>query len=137
MATLVSTASEDITSKFLSCWFFIGTFVLVGFEHSVANMSILPLGLLYGAPTTIFDVMWFNIIPVTLGNMIGGAFLGIAQWYCFTFALPGKPVQGISAWHNVVSRLVFGETKPAPGSPPLGVAWELTSTQVPLTGVAK
>lgn len=142
MATLISTASEDIASKFLSCLFFIGTFVLVGFEHSIANMSLLTTGLLYGAPTTIHDVMVNNIIPVTIGNTIGGAFLGISQWYCFQFALPGQPVQGVTAWRNVASRLVLGETKAAPNkkkSNPtlLGAAWESSSTTVPLTTITK
>lgn len=49
-------------------------FVLCGFEHSVANMFFIPMGMLLGANVTIGQLIT-NLIVVTIGNMIGGAIL--------------------------------------------------------------
>jgi len=54
-------------------WFPISTFVAIGFEHSVANMFLLPLGLFAAAPISLRDVLLKNLIPVTLGNVFAGA----------------------------------------------------------------
>ena len=53
-------------------WFPISTFVAIGFEHSVANMFLLPLGLLAAAPLALKDVLLLNLLPVTLGNVLAG-----------------------------------------------------------------
>lgn len=57
-------------------------FIGAGFEHSVANMTLLGIALLQDHPDT---VTWagfaHNLIPVTLGNIVGGAlFVGGAYW---------------------------------------------------------
>jgi formate/nitrite transporter FocA (FNT family) len=52
------------------------TFVGCGFEHCVANMYLIPLGLLAkGIPVYKTFTMFHNIIPVTLGNIVGGFFI--------------------------------------------------------------
>ena len=84
MAILVAVASEDYTSKFLSVFFFISTFIIIGYEHCVANMTILSLGAFYGY-TDFGTVLAWNIIPVTLGNIIGGAFVACSFWYTYLF----------------------------------------------------
>jgi formate/nitrite transporter FocA (FNT family) len=59
----------------LACiWPPIFAFVALGFEHCVANMFLLPLALMLGAPDngfTIIDALLHNLLPVTLGNIIG------------------------------------------------------------------
>jgi formate transporter len=54
----------------------------LGLEHSVANMFFIPLGMFNGAQVSIIDMLWRNLIPVTLGNIIGGGLLvgGIYWW---------------------------------------------------------
>jgi formate/nitrite transporter FocA (FNT family) len=47
--------------------------LLPGFEHSVANMFLIPHGMLMGAKVSVADMMMNNILPVTLGNIVGGA----------------------------------------------------------------
>jgi len=54
-------------------WFPIMAFVALGLDHSVANMFIIPLGMLRGAEITIVQMFTKNLIPVTLGNIVGGA----------------------------------------------------------------
>ena len=54
-------------------WFPIMAFVALGLDHSVANMFLLPLGMLRGAEITVAQMFTKNLIPVTLGNIVGGA----------------------------------------------------------------
>lgn len=74
LAVWMSTASQDIISKIFACWFPIMLFVLCGFEHSVANMFFIPLGMILGAKVTI-GYFLINLLFVTIGNIIGGAII--------------------------------------------------------------
>ncbi len=74
IAVWMATASKDIISKLFACWFPIMLFVLCGFEHSVANMFFIPMGMVLGANITIAQFIT-NLIFVTLGNIVGGAIL--------------------------------------------------------------
>jgi formate/nitrite transporter len=81
MAVYAAIAADDITGKFIAIWFPVAAFVACGFEHSIANWFFVPLGLFYKA-----DVEWWrfpvvNLIPVTIGNAIGGSiFVGLVFW---------------------------------------------------------
>ena len=68
-----------MTDKILAIVFPITAFVALGFEHSVANMYLIPAGWAAGSP---IDLRGFfgNLIPVTIGNVIGGAG-GVALTY--------------------------------------------------------
>lgn len=74
LAVWMATAAQDIISKIFACWFPIMLFVLCGFEHSVANMFFMPIGMLLGANVTMGQLIT-NLIAVTIGNIIGGAIL--------------------------------------------------------------
>ncbi len=73
LAVLMAIMSKDVISKLLCCLMPIMAFVASGFEHCVANMFLIPLGLLAGG-SSLGDlaVMFQNILPVTLGNIVGG-----------------------------------------------------------------
>jgi len=73
LAVIMSIASKTITGKILGIYFPIMTFVASGYEHSVANMYFLPAGLMAkGEFISGFFTIFNNLIPVTLGNIIGG-----------------------------------------------------------------
>jgi formate transporter len=73
LAIIMATISKDIISKIFSCILPIMIFVACGFEHCVANMSIISMGLFASGTTTVkFFSMFNNLIPVTLGNLVGG-----------------------------------------------------------------
>lgn len=74
LAVWMATASQDIISKIFACWFPIMLFVLCGFEHSVANMFFIPMGMVLGAKVTVVQLLT-NIIVVTVGNVVGGAII--------------------------------------------------------------
>jgi formate transporter len=69
-----------LNSSFVAVWFPISAFVALGLDHSVANMFIIPLGMLRGADITIADFFMKNLIPVTLGNIVGGALCVMAPF---------------------------------------------------------
>ncbi|KAK8797373.1 hypothetical protein WA158_004581 [Blastocystis sp. Blastoise] len=72
---------SDAVNKALCIWVGIFSFCALGFEHSVANMTMIPLGIHYGTVTW-GQYLWNNLIPVTLGNMIGGSLLvAFLYWY--------------------------------------------------------
>lgn len=73
LALIMAMLARDIVSKILCCMFPIMTFVACGFEHCVANMFLIPAGLLAkGMPLMDQWVMMRNLVPVTLGNIVGG-----------------------------------------------------------------
>ncbi len=113
LASLVSVASEDMTSKFFAILFFISTFVIIGFEHSVANMFTLPVGLMYGANSSIGAMMWQNIVPVTLGNMIGGAFVGLLYWWAYIFGATPAAKRTQSVWRRFLKGEGLLEEEPS------------------------
>ncbi|MDX1738580.1 MAG: formate/nitrite transporter family protein [Alphaproteobacteria bacterium] len=80
LAIWLSFAARRVSGKILAMIFPVAAFVALGFEHSIANMFFIPLGMLAGAEISISDMMG-NLVPVTLGNMIGGGGLVAATYY--------------------------------------------------------
>ena len=84
LAVWLSVASDDIVGKVLGIWFPIMAFVTIGFEHSVANMFFIPLVIFLGAEVSWAQLFINNLIPVTLGNIVGGAiFVAMIYWYVY------------------------------------------------------
>ena len=90
LAILLGICADDLIGKFFGIWFPIMAFVSSGLEHSIANMYFIPAGLMTAAltntPTKVTWVnMWMsNLIPVTLGNIVGGLFfVGVIYWVAF------------------------------------------------------
>ena len=92
LAVWMAITSREVVGKILAIFFPIMAFVASGFEHCVANMYFIPTGLFLkgtqvaavsGLNLDNLNHMGFllNLIPVTLGNIIGGAFfVGCAYW---------------------------------------------------------
>ena len=95
-------SARSTQGKFLAIIFPITAFVAAGFEHSVANMYFIPMGLmvknhadpalwdLIGTSATQFDSLTWgnyllkNLLPVSIGNIIGGSiFVGLAYWFIY------------------------------------------------------
>lgn len=82
LAMWMAYASKNIIGKLIAIWFPIMAFVAMGFEHCIANMFFIPTAIFYGANITWAEFLFQNLIPVTIGNIIGGWFLvGTAYWY--------------------------------------------------------
>lgn len=100
LAVWMSYGAKDMTGKLLATFFPIWLFITSGFEHSIANMYYVPAGILaktvqkYALASSLstenlLQLNWGNflinnLIPVTLGNIIGGAiFVGALYWVCY------------------------------------------------------
>jgi len=98
LAVWLCFAGRSVTDKILAILFPITAFVALGFEHSVANMYFIPAGMLLadnpgvvaaaGSPDlsqlTMSGLLVKNLLPVTLGNMIGGGVLvGLVYWFIY------------------------------------------------------
>src|SRR5579863_3449492 len=82
VGTILAFASRSTIGKVLAMWLPITTFFAHGYEHSVVNMFVIPAGMLLKAPVSMGQWWFWNQIPVTLGNVLGGAlFTGIALWW--------------------------------------------------------
>lgn len=91
IAVWMASAAKSVPGKILAVFFPIMTFVVAGFEHSVANMYYLTAGLLTAAQTgtaagglTWGRALLGNLLPVTFGNLVGGVLLvGMSAWYLY------------------------------------------------------
>jgi len=80
MAVYMASGCSTMIGKMTAVWFPISAFVALGLDHSVANMFIIPLGILRGAEITIKQMFLKNLIPVTLGNIVGGVLCVMAPY---------------------------------------------------------
>lgn len=75
LAVWLALSGKTLLEKSLGCWLPVMAFVALGYEHSIANMFYLPAGMLEGADIGVWEAIRVNIIPATLGNIVGGALL--------------------------------------------------------------
>lgn len=90
MSVYMASGCASLAGKMIAVWFPISAFVALGLEHSVANMFIIPLGMMRGANVSTMDFLTKNLLPVTLGNIVGGA-LCVMGLYGTTFGTWFKP----------------------------------------------
>jgi formate/nitrite transporter len=89
LATWLSLAADDVIGKIFAIWLPIMGFVAMGFEHSVANMFFIPAGMFAGANVGLWRFLWANLLPVTLGNIVGGTVL-VAGIYHYIYLKNGQ-----------------------------------------------
>ncbi len=75
LAVWLAFAAESLTAKCLACWIPVAAFVALGWEHCIANMFFIPAGIAIGADISTAQMICNNLIPATLGNIVGGALL--------------------------------------------------------------
>ena len=96
IAIYLGNTSHDVAGKILGIFFPIFGFVVAGFEHCVANMYYIPAGIFAywnpayasaiaeaGIDTSVLgfgDFLFANLLPVTLGNIVGGVCVGIVMY---------------------------------------------------------
>lgn len=97
IAVWLSTGAKDMAGKIWAIFFPILLFIVSGYEHSVANMYYIPAGLLQATKPemaeflgesiqvlsnpSIPEILYKSFLPVTLGNIVGGAlFVGVTYW---------------------------------------------------------
>ncbi|MDR1378753.1 MAG: formate/nitrite transporter family protein [Synergistaceae bacterium] len=99
LGVLCSLSARDSAGRVLGAYIPVVFFVICGFEHSVANMYYIPAGLfamdvpvyaakVSGAGVDVAALTWgkffmSNLLPVTVGNVLGGVGLGALLWKCY------------------------------------------------------
>lgn len=93
LAVWIGFGARTVVDKVVGILIPISAFVACGFEHCVANMFFLPMGLVAktagyasAADASMLDIgsILYNISAATLGNIVGGAlFVGLAYWFVF------------------------------------------------------
>ncbi len=77
-------AAKDIIGRCIGIWIPVMLFVTLGYEHSIANMFFVPAAIYSGADIAWGDFVVSNLLPATLGNLVGGAGLvGAVYGYLF------------------------------------------------------
>ncbi len=113
LAVYLCFSGRSVTDKILAILFPITAFVALGFEHSIANMYFIPVGLLLkqnpqliaaanemlGELPSLLNLttsgfLINNLLPVTIGNIVGGTlFIGIAHWFLFLMPSAIEPMR--------------------------------------------
>jgi formate/nitrite transporter len=108
LAVWMSYSARSTIDKIFAIVFPISAFVAAGFEHSIANMYFIPLGLFIKdfdpafvtktgldlANLTWLTFLWKNLLPVTIGNIIGGGLMVAAvYWSVFLRQPKQKPAE--------------------------------------------
>jgi formate transporter len=72
IGALFALISRSTIGKILAIWLPIMTFFAQGFEHSIVNMFVIPVGMMFGAQVPIGKWLLWNQLPVTIGNILAG-----------------------------------------------------------------
>lgn len=98
LAVWLCYSCRSTIDKIMAIIFPITAFVAMGFEHSVANMFLIPMGMLLArlqpqllppnAASLDGAALLHNLVPVTLGNIVGGALMvGFVYWFIYLRAI--------------------------------------------------
>lgn len=78
LAVWLAMSGRRLSEKIIACWVPVMAFVVLGYEHCIANMFFIPLGMMEGADVGIYAFIVDNLVPATIGNIVGGAiFVGM------------------------------------------------------------
>ena len=117
LAVYMASGCSTAVSKFVAILFPIAAVITLGLEHSVANMFFVPFGIMRGAKITYEDFIYKNLIPVTLGNIVGGAGC-VGLGYSAVF---GSLIDRVSSLQRgfvgTLSNVGPSPTRTTPGSP--------------------
>lgn len=84
LAVWLCFAARDVASKILAIIFPVSAFVALGFEHCIANMYFIPIGMMLSNGDIGLGDFVANIIPVTAGNIVGGSlFVAFVYWVVY------------------------------------------------------
>lgn len=126
LAVWMCLAARSVTEKILAIVFPITAFVACGFEHSIANMFFIPMGIAVAGQAEVVQVagatasqianvnvpgLFHNLIPVTIGNVIGGTSVGVIYWLIFLRKERGAETLAAKHW---LGKLAPVKTQPQP-----------------------
>lgn len=106
-AVFMNYTATDVSGKIIAMFLPIMAFAIYGFEHVVANAFFLPAAAMFGANVPVWRIIFWNYLPVAVGNFIGGVVaVGGVFWYGHMF----RPKH-----HNAIENLVKAAIKKVRG----------------------
>jgi len=78
-------SARDMLGKLVALHFPLTVYTVAGFEHGVGNLILVPLAAMYGADLSLSDWIAYNLVPDFLGNLVGGALVGLADVALFSW----------------------------------------------------
>jgi len=124
LAVWLALAARSVTGKILAIAVPITAFVACGFEHSIANMFFIPMGIAMAGQAEVVQAAGVtaaqianitplgfvhNLIPVTIGNIIGGSAVGVVYWLIFLRKERAAEVLATKRW---LGRFVTAKAQP-------------------------
>ena len=117
VGAVLALVSRSTIGKVVAMWLPIMTFFAQGFEHSIVNMFVIPAGMMFGAPVRIRIWLFWNQLPVTIGNIVSGAlFTGLALYVTFRT----KPPQVVDSAELMDPNDAEGDAAFAPATGTIG-----------------
>lgn len=84
-ATWQGYSAKDTMGRIVAIWLPVMAFVTLGMEHSIANMFFIPAAMFAGLDVSVEHFVTANLIPATLGNIVGGAlFIGLPYAWLYS-----------------------------------------------------
>jgi len=129
LAVWMCLSARSVTEKVLAIVFPITAFVACGFEHSIANMFFIPMGIAMAGQAEVVQAagliasqianvnilgLVHNLVPVTIGNIIGGTSVGVIYWLVF---LRKQRTAEVLAKRHWFSKFTTAETKTSEYAP--------------------
>ena len=129
LAVWMCLSARSVTEKVLAIVFPITAFVACGFEHSIANMFFIPMGIAIAGQAEVVQAagliasqianvnilgLVHNLVPVTIGNIIGGTSVGVIYWLVF---LRKQRTAEVLAKRHWFSKFTTAETKTSEYAP--------------------
>jgi formate/nitrite transporter len=110
-----ATCAEEVAGKVLALWFPVVAFVVMGFDHAIANQFYIPMGMMLGANVSV-GRMFACLAMATLGNIVGGGLLvGAIYWFVFD-SLSTDALSTVRAGLNRAKRSLWEATNRTPAS---------------------
>lgn len=113
LGVVMGLTSTSTLGKLIGAWLPVTIFFAHGFEHLVVNLFVIPTGMMFGAKVTIGQWIVWNLIPVTLGNFLGGfLFTGLPFYLTFRkkAAAPAPAAQVASGKESQGEPVLAGRT---------------------------
>jgi formate/nitrite transporter len=84
LGVVMGTSARSVPARIIGLWLPIFAFFALGFEHCVVNMFVIPMAMMLGSKISFADWWYWNQIPVTLGNIVGGfLFTGLPLYWTY------------------------------------------------------
>ena len=104
MAAFLATAGRSLSGKILGVVPPVVAYVAIGAMHAPANMAYFSIGLIGGGSGFGWgEVIWWNLVPVAIGNILGGAIL-VALLFWYTFGHHPQQRESLRRAHQLVRR---------------------------------